>query len=148
MENIINKFTIEISIQEFKDIIKEYYFSLDDSITEVNVEYSSRWVQGTWNEAWQYYSGGYRALHASVEIIRKINAFGENRTAKIPLVLGNNNFIYILSVLLEKDNLKATFVDELKSSGKIEITCEEIINQDKKEVLPSGKRNSLRLKKF
>lgn len=147
MENILNKFTIEISIQEFKQKIKEYYLNLDDSITEVNVKYSSRWVQGTWNDDWEYYSGGYRAMEANVEIIRQINTFGEKRTVKISQIIGNNNFVHILSVLLEKDNLKATFVDEIESSGKIKISCEEIINQDKKEASSSGKDTSMKIKK-
>ena len=43
MNNILNfgRNNIEISIEELKEKIKEYYLSLDESIKEVNVKFSS-----------------------------------------------------------------------------------------------------------
>ena len=48
MNNILNfgRNNIEISIEELKKKIKEYYLSLDESIKEVNVKFSSEIKQG------------------------------------------------------------------------------------------------------
>lgn len=129
MNNILN---IEISIEELKGKIKEYYLSLDKSIKDINVEFSSeiKYMKHL-NDMGEYisYPCGYK-LQSNITLIYQQNIFGEDRKIEKKLDLNEDNITEILNTLLQRENLKIEYdIKYNKAKDSVSFSYTNIISE-------------------
>lgn len=135
MNNQLDNFNIEINAKELEEKIRQYYSSQDETISEIDVKYSTEYIQGQWNEAWQYHMGGHIKMNVSVKVTRKVKALGEDRIIKKDIDLDDRGIKDILSILLQKDNLEVETVHpDIFNKDIIRIRCKRLVNENKKDI--------------
>ena len=126
MNNVLDNFDIEITSEELENQIRQYYYSLDPSIIEVTAKYSSKYVEGNWDNFWQRNLGGYIKTQVDVKIVREINVLGKNRVTKKHITLFEKELKNILSSISQKDNLEVVGIYIQYFNNKIKIKFKKI----------------------
>lgn len=105
-----------------------HYSSQDETISEIDVKYSTEYIQGQWNEAWQCHMGGYIKMNVNVKITRKVKVLGKDRIIKNDKDWNDREIKELLSNLLKKDNLKVeTVKPDIFNKDIIRIMCTKLV---------------------
>ena len=137
MEQAFNNFKVEISLEELKKTLLEYYLNSNKAVEDVIIDFSSsvKYLADKNDEGeWRHYACGNK-LECKITIIQQQNLLGENKKTEQKLILDERNINDILNYQLKKENLKMfRGIDYNEQKSSVSFTCTRLISKKEQEL--------------